>query len=726
MTVGCTSTAGVGGPSLAFSGTATGAPNLASGTYTIACRVRWDTTNTTQDHFAVALAVSTVDGSGFYIQRVGSETSTQISAYRTNTAGTTIQEAIIASAYGSTTAWHHVCATYDGTTIRTYLDGVASGTIASATGTCTNATAGYMQLCGPATGTFADACFFKRALSAAEVLALSDQRFPMLLAHGDCFGWYPMLGDTLTVAGTDFSNSGNNAAIVNSGTGNPAITNVPVPAAWAQGAILLPRSINRALTAAGSTQTTGAAAESVAFPAVGTTQTTGAVTVSPQAHAVGTTQTTGGGAVVPQLLAVGTTQTTGAADAPNALTISVTSRALVGGWAFIGASATGQKLFWQGSSAGDFYQIAVDGTTLTYELRSLSDGTHYLFQTTISLNTWFHVAFEKSASVCYSFLNGVMVDSASTTFTSFSPPGELQIHKNLSAGSGMRHLFISPSGTGGDAQAISSIQNSFGYAYVRQDWFGLSLWPLLPGGGRLVGTSFGGTILTLSVWGSVPELDSNPPSNFSGQAALFFKSAVTALAAVGTTQTTGSAAVTAQLLAAGTTNTTGSAAVTAQLTAVGTTQTTGAAVVANVLKAAGTTQTTGAAAVAAVLLASGTTQTTGSAAVVAVLTAGGTTQTTGATSMTANGSSSIVPTGTTQTTGAVVIGITQPMAAAGSTQTTGAVVMGITFAMTASGSIQTTGAVVMTQGVPGGLTLGQKNAISRRSSAFGGLRRSLR
>ena len=693
MTVAGTSTAGFGGPYLGRTSGLTGTPNLNTGNYSFACRIRWDTTNTTQDHVAIQLAVSTGDGSGCYLQRVGGETSTQISAYRTNTAGTTIDEAIIASSYGSTTAWHHVAVTYDGTTLRTYLDGVASGTVASARGTCTNAVAGLMGIIGPATATMADVCFFSRTLTAAEVLALSDQRVPMLMAHGDCFGWYPMLGDTVTVAGTDCSNAGNNASIINSGTGNPAITNVSVPEAWAQGAIWFPRSMNVAMTAAGTTNSTGSAAVAAVLSAVGTTNSTGAVTVSPKAPAVGTTNTTGASTQAAVLSVVGTTQTTGSADAPQALDTQLSSTPnIVGGWAYVSASATGQKLFWMGSAAADFMQIAVDGTTLTYELLNTSNGNHYLYQTTISLNTWFHVAFQKAVSTCTSYLNGAVVDSASFNFTGLSLAGTLQFHKNLSGM--MRHAFKSNNGVF-DVN-VTNAMNSVGALMASSTPFTFDIWPLLLGGGRLNGMGFGAGF-DLKVLGVVPEVDGNPPANWGGQNALFFKSAVTSMTASGTTQTSGSAAVTAQLLAVGTTQTTGSAAVAAVLSAVGTTQTTGSAVFANVLTASGTTQTSGTAAVVAQLLAVGTTQTSGSAAVIAQLTAVGTTNTTGAVAMTANGSSTIVPTGTTQTTGAVVIGFTQPMAAAGSVQTTGAVVMGITYAMTAAGTTQVTGAVLMSQ-----------------------------
>lgn len=259
------------------------------------------------------------------------------------------------------------------------------------------------------------------------------------------------------------------------------------------------------------------------------------------------------------MTASGTTQTSASADTPQTLASTLSSINIVGGWAYVGGSATGQKLFWKGSAAGDFFQVAVDGTTLTYELTSLSDGSHYFYQTTITLNTWFHVAFEKSSSVCYAWLNGVLLNSAGTTFSSFSPPGQFQVQRDMSAGSAMRYVFASQSGTGGDTQAINSIRNSFSYARVRADWFGFFLWHLLPGGTRLIGTSWLGGTPTLQVWGTVPEVDDNPPSNWAGQDAIWFKTAPNPIPSTATTQTMGSATLTAAAAVSGTTQTTGSA-----------------------------------------------------------------------------------------------------------------------------------------------------------------------
>lgn len=648
------------------------------------------------------------------------------------------QELFVQGNTTTTNVWRHYAATYTGgnTTgsVVIYENG-AVVTPSSSSGSLTSAVNWNRLVIGGFNGDAQDAWIFNRVLSASEIQLLYAGRGGRV-STSNLVGYWPLMGGGNSTA--DWS--GNGRSLTATGTVVDASRQAPVTWGTVSPVYAL-RTPSNAIVATGNTQTTGAAAVTAQLlatgttqttgavtvspiaPAVGTTNTTGAITASPRAPAIGTTQTTGASTQAAILSVVGTTQTTGSADAPQALDTQLSSTPnIVGGWAYVSASATGQKLFWMGSAAADFMQIAVDGTTLTYELLNTSNGNHYLYTTTISLNTWFHVAFQKAISTCTSYFNGAVVDSASFTFTGLLLAGTLQFHKNLSGM--MRHAFKSNNGVF-DINVTNAMQ-SVGTIMAGSTPFTLDLWPILPGGGRLNGMGFG-VGFDLKVLGVVPEVDSNPPTNWGGQNALFFKSAVTSMTASGTTQTSGSAAVTAQLLAAGTTNTTGSAAIAAVLGAVGTTQTTGAAVVANVLKASGTTQTTGAVVLVPQLSVVGTTQTTGSAAVIAQLLAVGTTQSTGAVAMTANGSTTIVPVGTTQTTGAAVIGYTQPMAASGNVQTSGAVVMGIWFAITATGTTQATGAAVATQGSPGGLSLAQKNAFaSRRSAVMGGMRRRLR
>lgn len=256
----------------------------------------------------------------------------------------------------------------------------------------------------------------------------------------------------------------------------------------------------------------------------------------------------------------------------------------------------------------------------------------------------------------------------------------------------------------------------------------LAYYPLHDVGNRTIDYSGNNRTLTVTnnvtaaagapqaVWGTRPERTA------------FYEpdSGSTAINGTGTTQTTGTAAVTssAALVASGTTQTTGTAAVTkaAGLAATGTTQTTGTAAVSSGASAAGSglTQTTGVAALtaAAAIAAAGTTQTTGTAAVTAAapVAAGGSTQCTGTAVVTS--SAAIAATGTTQTTGSVAmlgslsaVGNTQttgtaavtssaPIVASGSTQCTGTAAVTIAYAITAIGNTQTTGAAAMTAAAP--------------------------
>ncbi len=71
-------------------------------------------------------------------------------------------------------AWHHLVGTYDGSTIRLYLDGVACSYTSSLAGETLNNSGGYVSLGanGVSTQLMDDVQMWNRALSPAEVTAL--------------------------------------------------------------------------------------------------------------------------------------------------------------------------------------------------------------------------------------------------------------------------------------------------------------------------------------------------------------------------------------------------------------------------------------------------------------------------------------------------------------------------------------------------------------------------
>src|ERR1700759_1836846 len=121
--------------------------DLRTGSQTMAFRVKGATASTTVDMYGPSMSVQ-ANGRGRFVERRSGDASTVVIAYRySGSSFSTVANAT--GAYGSTTNWVHICVSYDGTTIRTYVDGVASGTAASA-GTFLAAGANdAMSLCGP-------------------------------------------------------------------------------------------------------------------------------------------------------------------------------------------------------------------------------------------------------------------------------------------------------------------------------------------------------------------------------------------------------------------------------------------------------------------------------------------------------------------------------------------------------------------------------------------------
>ena len=229
--------------------------------------------------------------------------------------GSTAQTINTASTALSTATWYHLAVTWDGTTVRLYVNGAEA---ANNTGTITSQPAITYMECGyVASGsdvtTIQDVTYWSAALTASQVQELYAQRQPKrrsnLVAH------YPMwTGGTNTV---DYSGNANNG-IQNGTVADGTIT---APAKWAGGR---PQRIYIAsgatnITAAGTTQTTGTATmtASAGLAAAGTTQTTGtaSMTASAGLAAAGTTRTTGSAAmtITYAITATGLTRTNGSA-----------------------------------------------------------------------------------------------------------------------------------------------------------------------------------------------------------------------------------------------------------------------------------------------------------------------------------------------------------------------------------------------------------------------------
>lgn len=669
----------------------------------MAFRVKWATAATNVDMYGPTMSVA-ANGRGIFIERRSGDASTVVIAYRYS--GSTFSTVANATgAYGSTANWVHICVTYDGTTIRTYVDGVASGTAASASTFMAAGANDEMSLCGPLNGEVADVCFFSRALSAAEVLQLSAIRQPASLARGDCLGWYPAIEtSSLTNAGIDYSGSGNHCTLQNSGSNNPAVGSVSVPKAWGgpsawQALRIAP--VTLAIDGAGSSQTTGAAAvtSSASLTATGTTQCTGTATMTASAA----------------IVASASTQTTGAADVPSGLQTGFSAGSSFAGftaWVYARSSVAASDVVWcplnQSSAPIGLLRISLNGTTLRFSATNDSTGSSYAYQQTISFNTWYHVSIQVNSTTIDSYVNGALVDSGSFDRTGVNGYGQLIIGRNADA-------------TIRDAIIGSLLSAQVARAYKLRAWQGYGgvyvYYPLLEGGQRL--SNFGGFVSlpnsALLVLGSgLAEGSENPPAAFGGTNTLQFLTSTGSIAAAGSTQVTGAAVITssAPIAASGVTNVSGASAMTesAPLVAVGSVQTSGAATTAEsaALVAAGSTQVTGASigAESAALVASGLTQVSGIA----------------------SPSGALLATGTTNVTGSASVTLAQTfqISGAGTTNTSGASSLAITYTQTASGSTQTSGVANLDLGPVGGGGAGNQTGADRRWSDLGGMRRKTR
>ena len=96
--------------------------------------------------------------------------------------GTTDQHAGTATRL-TPNVWHHLAATYDGSVLRMYVDGVQVGTL-NAPGNIANTTGGVLEIGGDAlwgefwSGGIDDVRIYNRALSATEITALMNANIP--------------------------------------------------------------------------------------------------------------------------------------------------------------------------------------------------------------------------------------------------------------------------------------------------------------------------------------------------------------------------------------------------------------------------------------------------------------------------------------------------------------------------------------------------------------------
>lgn len=300
-----------------------GQQGISVGNNTLAARVRFDNLSGAYE------VIEINDSGGFPYDSAILLTGNQIQyCQRTSTASIDF--------VGPTTiaanTWYHVALTYDGTTLRGYLNGAPNGTSTGLTGT--RGIWNDLQI-GPAQGYLADACFYTEALSAEEILQLALQRLPQrrsaLWAHIPCFS-----GAAARVI--DYSGNGRNFTAV----GSPADSTVPdMQTTWGTraGASLYTDSSATpiAIDATGATQWNGNAqvGESKFIDPTGATQWGGTAQVGETKFvaAVGPTQWGGNTQVVERLLVpcTGATQWGGSCQVGLALNVSSSGATQWGG-----------------------------------------------------------------------------------------------------------------------------------------------------------------------------------------------------------------------------------------------------------------------------------------------------------------------------------------------------------------------------------------------------------
>lgn len=190
----------------------TGAVNVQA-SHTFMIRVKHGLTTTNYDSIAIDYFKSSVtfNVGGSFLGRVNGASSTSISMLRESDAFTpAIDQALAASCYGNTSTWYHLTFAYDAPNalIRTYVDGVASGTISSPTNRVASSTSNGIAV-GLHNGKMADAAWFNRLLTPSEILSMASYRVPQVTSGLFAF-W------RLDANATDSSGNGNNGTTTGS------------------------------------------------------------------------------------------------------------------------------------------------------------------------------------------------------------------------------------------------------------------------------------------------------------------------------------------------------------------------------------------------------------------------------------------------------------------------------------------------------------------------------
>ena len=315
-----------------------GGVNLRSN-HTITMRARFNTLGTS-DEFGVAWTAN-ANISGSYVGRQSGETAGRWSMYRSSSTGFTVEECPT-TGYVADGVWRHFAMTYDGTNIRSYIDGVLQNTVASTLTRVTDTTATTITLALGGRYVMCDVMFFNRQLTAEELAKLSRQRSPAGIARGsDLFAWYPLFADDFL---RDYSGVGNTLA-PNAGTGTaPAADNEDPGVPWGprRSRIVVPNAVPIAITGDGTTNTSGAGtlAKGIAITGAGASVTDGAATLAKAIAVAGTGATTTAGAATlakaVAMAATGAAVTDGAGTLAKAIPLSGGGQAVTDGSAVLG------------------------------------------------------------------------------------------------------------------------------------------------------------------------------------------------------------------------------------------------------------------------------------------------------------------------------------------------------------------------------------------------------
>ena len=249
-------------------------------------RIRWNTTATNVETYAAWYTDNgngTFGFGGSYIYRVNGAGAGLVRFSRASDTGTE-DSANATGAYGSSTDWVHLCMVYDAGsgTIRSYVNGVANATVASATTRTGSYTNTDFMATGCCNAEAVDSFFFNRVLTADEILYLARERRPRNMSG--CLVWIPMSDPTsITTASQDYSGANRDVSLQQSGTGNPAVSNGAPPVGWtrSRGGILIRQTSTPVNFSSGASDSTTAAQGTLAakkpFTSGVATSTTSAV-----------------------------------------------------------------------------------------------------------------------------------------------------------------------------------------------------------------------------------------------------------------------------------------------------------------------------------------------------------------------------------------------------------------------------------------------------------------